>query len=167
MPGTGTGSFAKGPSRSPAFRIETETPLSDRKRRKAMTLTKLNALSRLAALALVMALPAIARADVTVLHRARLVAVDPMAGGHASDYETLGHPFDARLAVHVREIFSTDAVDVVLNGDYLGTITLTDGRGKLILQGLLDVDVPYVETGDVIEIFDAEDGTLLLYGTFD
>jgi hypothetical protein len=139
-----------------------------------MTLTKLNVLFRLAALALVMALPALARADVTVLHRARLydpqaspVAIDPMAGGHASDYETLGYPFDARLAVHVREIFSTDAVDVVLNGDYLGTITLINGRGRLVLQGLLDIDVPYIATGDILEIFDAEDGRFLLEGTFD
>jgi hypothetical protein len=139
-----------------------------------MALPKLSLLSRLAALVLVMALPAMARADVTVLHRARLynpeaspIVTDPRARGHASDYETLGYPFDARLAVHVRGIVSTDAVDVVLNGVYLATITLTRGSGRLVLEGLLGVDVPYIATGDVLEIFDAEGGRFLLAGTFD
>jgi hypothetical protein len=122
----------------------------------------------LTACALVIAVPVFTRADVTALSRAHLRATDvePLASGNASDAETLGYPFTAELIVRVHRVFSTDTVAVLLNDELLGTISLTDGDGKLKLQGHLG-EVPFINPGDVIDIVNADDGTLLLEGIFD
>jgi hypothetical protein len=134
-----------------------------------MRRTRLGLLTWLAALTLPLALAASARADVTFLHRAPFYATDaePDATGRAFDYETFGYPFDAGLAVRVRDIVSTDTVDVLLNGEYIATITLTDGSGEVELMGLLGQDVPVVNRGDVVDIVNSDDGTVLLEGAFD
>jgi hypothetical protein len=130
---------------------------------------RLNLLTGLAALALVLAVPALARADVTVRHRARLVPTDeePRATGRALDYETLGFPFDASLTLRVQGVSSTDMVVVLLNDDFLTTIMLKDGSGEVRLAGRLGTDVPFIRTEDTVQIVDADDGTVLLEGVFD
>jgi|SRR6516164_8438559 len=121
------------------------------------------------ACALAMIMPVLARADVTVLLDTELYPTDkePQASGSADGYETLGYPFDAELTVIVRDVFSTDTVAVLINGEFVATIALADGSGEVTLQGRLGTDVPFINQGDVLDIVRADDGVLLLEGVFD
>jgi hypothetical protein len=134
-----------------------------------MMVARLTLLTGLAALALVLAVPALARADVTVRHRAQLGPTDeePKATGRALDYETFGYPFTAWLAVRVRGVSTTDMVAVLLNDEFLTTIMLKDGSGEVRMTGRLGTDVPLIRTGDTVQIVDVDDGTVLLEGVFD
>jgi hypothetical protein len=124
--------------------------------------------ARLPAVALLVAVVGEVRADVTFLHRAQLYPTDiePFATGRVFDYETVGYPFNAGLAVHVRNISTTDSVDVLINNEYLATIPLMDGSGDMELMGQLYTDVPFINHGDVVDIVNSYDGTLLLEGIF-
>jgi hypothetical protein len=123
----------------------------------------------LSAALLTITLVAQVQADVTFFHRARLVPSDAesSASGRAFDYETIGYPFNAGLAVRVRDISGTDTVDVLINNEYVATISLTDGSGEVELMGTLGTDVPFIDAGDVVDIVNPDDGTILLEGIFD
>lgn len=69
--------------------------------------------------------------------------------------------------VEVRGSTANDVVEVLLNGAVIGEITLDQyGDGELDLDARNGDKVPTVKAGDVIEVVDAEDGTVLLEGTF-
>jgi hypothetical protein len=69
--------------------------------------------------------------------------------------------------VEFRNSTANDVVEVVINGVSVGEITLDqDGDGELQLDARNGDKVPTVKAGDVIEVVDAEDGTVLLTGTF-
>jgi hypothetical protein len=123
---------------------------------------------RLAALVLMMAMPAIARAELFLL-RAELqpTEVEPLASGDAFTYQTYTHPFEGGLAVGVRDVFRTDTVAVLINNRFVTTITLTNGRGQVILSSSLGDQVPLILDGDILDIVDPDDGSVLLEGIFE
>lgn len=132
-----------------------------------MTLSQQKALLRLATLTLFTALPATVRADPT---RVRLqtdlsaTAAAPDAEGHAR-FES--RPDRARFRVEVEEISVTSAVNVLVNGNLIGVITLDNGFGELDLNSKDGDVVPILQAGDEVDIVDAADGiTLLLSGVF-
>jgi hypothetical protein len=74
-------------------------------------------------------------------------------------------PDRATLSVAVASVSFTDAVNVFLNGDFIGTIALPDpasGSGTLDLDTDNGDDVPTLQDGDEIEVFDANDDTRLI-----
>ena len=117
------------------------------------------------ALCLLAALPLTVRAD-DVTHEATLktTGVDPDAHGTAK-FE-VKNDNRLRLKIEVEDIFSTDVVAVFINGDFLTFIGLSGGRGELKLDTDDGDVVPVINTGDVIDIADATNGTLLLEGVF-
>jgi hypothetical protein len=67
-------------------------------------------------------------------------------------------PDRATLSVAVQNVFRATAVDVFLNGDFIGTIALDVsgefGSGELDLDTDNGDDVPTLQDGDEIEVFD-------------
>jgi hypothetical protein len=133
-----------------------------------MTLGTLNLPVRLAACVLLTATPAIARAELFFL-RARLEPTDaePFASGRAFTYQTYTHPFTGGLTVRVHDVFTVDTVAVLINDEFVTTIPLTDGRGDVRLRSSHGDDVPLILDGDILDIIDPEDGTVLLEGVFE
>ena len=132
-----------------------------------MTLSKRNLFLRFATLALLIALPAIVSADHN--NRVRLetdlstTAADPDAEGHARFESRTDR---VRFRVEVEDIDVTASVNVLVNGNLIGTITLDNGFGELDLNTKDGDKVPVLKAGDEVEIVDAADGaTLLLVGT--
>jgi hypothetical protein len=72
----------------------------------------------------------------------------------------------AGFHVKVRNISSTGAVDVFVNLNLVGSITLdASGDGELLLDTQHGDHVPALQTGDEIEVVDADDdATLILIG---
>jgi len=130
-----------------------------------MLTAKRNLLAGLAALVLSMAMPAIVRAELFWL-RAQLqpTGVEPLASGDAFTYQTYTHPFEFGLAVGVRDVFRTDTVAMLINDRLVSTITLTNGRGQVILSSSLGDQVPPVLDGDILDIIDPDDGSVPLEG---
>ncbi len=113
---------------------------------------------------LLMTLPAIVLADEEVKLEATLTGTDaaPDAFGLAR-FEM--RPDRSEFRVEVEDVDLVDEVDVLVNGVFIGTITLDAGRGKLELKTQNGDTVPVLEDGDEIEVVGADDGTLLLVGT--
>ena len=90
-------------------------------------------------------------------------ADDPNATGQAA-YEMRANR--STLSVAVASVVSTTAVDVFVNGNFLGTINLdANGNGELDLNTDNGDMVPSLQDGDEIEVFDAADDlTLILLG---
>jgi plastocyanin len=89
--------------------------------------------------------------------------IDPNASGDAS-FEMV--PYRSTFGVTVANVSSTNAVDVFVNGNFVGTISLdADGNGALNLNTDNGDMVPALQDGDEVEIFDAaDDVTLILIG---
>jgi hypothetical protein len=127
-----------------------------------MTLSRLNLLLGLATLTLFTCLTATVLADQT---RVRLetdltpTAAAPDAEGHAR-FES--RPDRARFRVEVEDVSVTDAVDVLVNGNLIGVITLDNGFGELELNSKDGDTVPLLQAGDEVDIVDDADGTTLL-----
>ena len=123
---------------------------------------------RLAAVVLWMTMPAIARAEFTFL-RARLAPteVEPLASGRALTFQTYTHPFEGGLAVRVHDVFTVDTVAVLINNEFVTTILLTDGSGEVKLNSSHGDHVPLILEGDILDIVNPDDGTLLLEGVFE
>ncbi len=119
---------------------------------------------RLTTVVLLMALPAIVLADEEVKLEAMLTGTDaaPDASGGAR-FEM--RPDRSEFRVEVEDVASVDMVNVLANGDFIGTITLDAGRGELELQSQNGDTVPVLKDGDEIEVVNAADDTLLLVGT--
>jgi hypothetical protein len=116
--------------------------------------------------ALLVAASAQALADNRIRLEAQLdpTPADPFAQG---DAKFRSDSYDTQLEVQVQNSTANDVVEVLLNGVSIGEITLDQyGRGQLQLDARNGDKVPTVKAGDVIEIVDAEDGTVLLEGTF-
>lgn len=88
---------------------------------------------------------------------------DPNATGEVS-YEK--RPDRATLGVAVAGVTSTGMVDVFVNGSLIGTVVLDgSGSGELDLNTLNGDNVPDLQDGDEIEVYDAvDDTTLILIG---
>jgi hypothetical protein len=123
--------------------------------------------SAMVALLVVASAPTLARAyDNRVRLEAQLdpTPADPSAQGDAR-FES--DSYDTELRVRVQSSTANDVVEVLINGVSVGEITLDEyGDGELDLDARNGDKVPTVKAGDVIEIVDAEDGTVLLEGTF-
>jgi hypothetical protein len=137
-----------------------------------MLTRKRNLVAGLAALMLLAAGPGTATADAIYLLRLRPTVYEPFACGEVEwGYETSLHPPHAHTLfdVQVSDIFSTDLVEVRINGVPLDQmISLTDGQGELSLDSDWGDDPPWLNSGDLVEIYDANDGvTLLLWGVVD
>jgi hypothetical protein len=131
-----------------------------------------NLVAGLAAVMLLAAVPGTASADVIFLLRLRQTVYEPFASGQVAwGYETSLRPPHAHtlFGVQVQDIFSTDLVEVRINGVPLDQlIGLTDGQGELSLDSDWGDDPPWLISGDLVEIYDAYDGvTLLLSGVVD
>jgi hypothetical protein len=137
-------------------------------RRKTTMMARLNLPLRLAALVLWMTLPASARAELFFL-RARLqpTEAEPLASGRAFTFQTYTHPFEGGLRVHVQDVFTVDTVAVLINNEFVTTIPLTDGSGKVKLKSSHGDHVPLILDGDILDIINPEDGTVLLEGAFE
>ncbi len=88
---------------------------------------------------------------------------DPDAVGQAS---FVMRPDRSTLSVAVSGVISTTSLDVFVNGNLIGSITLDcNGNGELDLNTDNGDDVPNLQDGDEIEIYDAaDDVTLILLG---
>jgi hypothetical protein len=137
-----------------------------------MLTRKRNLVAGLAALTLLAAVPGTAMADAIYLLRLRPTVDAPFASGEVAwGFEASFRPphphtlFD----VQVQDIFSTDLVEVRINGVPLDQlISLTDGQGELSLDSDWGDDPPWLKSGVRVEIYDAYDGvTLLLWGVVD
>jgi plastocyanin len=89
--------------------------------------------------------------------------IDPNAFGMVA-FEAV--PYRSTLSVMVGGVTSTNAVDVFVNGAFIGTITLdANGNGELDLNTDNGDTVPNLQDGDEIEVYDAmDDTTLILIG---
>jgi len=76
-------------------------------------------------------------------------------------------PDRAGVRIKVKHVVSTLAVDVFVNGNFLGSIFLdANGDGHLALLTNHSDTVPQLQVGDVIEVLDmVDDTTLILSGT--
>jgi hypothetical protein len=130
------------------------------------TSVRVGQLTAFAALALAATLGVAARADNNVTHEATLVTsgVDPDAHGRAR-FE-MRERNRLRFEVEVEDVFSSDAAVVLVNGDPVGVMDLNGGQGELRLETENGDDVPVINTGDIVDIINADDGTLLLEGVF-
>jgi hypothetical protein len=91
----------------------------------------------------------------------------PADANASGDAEFRSDSYDTELQVRVQNSTADDVVNVLLNGKSIGTITLDNyGDGELDLDARNGDTVPTVKAGDVISVVDAEDGTVLLTGTF-
>jgi plastocyanin len=90
-------------------------------------------------------------------------ADDPNATGRAA-FEMRANR--STLSVAVTNVVSTTSVDVFVNGNFVGTITLdSNGNGELDLNTANGDMVPNLHDGDEIEVYDAaDDVTLILLG---
>jgi hypothetical protein len=118
------------------------------------------------------AVPVRARADALYELRLQPTEAEACASGEVIwGYETYLRPPHAHtvFGVQVRGVFTTDLVEVRINGVPLDDlIPLTDGAGALCLDSDWGDDPPWLNSGDEVEIFDAYDGvTLLLWGVVD
>jgi hypothetical protein len=112
-------------------------------------------------IAVLMLMPATVFAD-EVRREADLSAtdVDPGASGRAR-FES--RQDRAEFRVQVDNVSVTDAVDVFVNGDFVGTIVLDDrGDGELDLNTRDGDTVPTLQDGDEVEVVDAADDTTLI-----
>jgi plastocyanin len=75
-------------------------------------------------------------------------------------------PVHATFDVMVESVSSTNAVDVFVNGNFVGTITLdANGNEELSLDSANGDMVPDLQPGDEVEVLDAmDDTTLILVG---
>jgi hypothetical protein len=111
----------------------------------------------LIALALVASATGAARADVHL--EGTLSHVDPARTDTGQAVYDMT-PDRATLSVAVQNVFRADTVDVFVNGDFIGTIAL-DVSGEFV-SGELDLDttngddVPTLQDGDEIEVFDGQ-----------
>ena len=133
---------------------------------------KRNLVAAAGALMLLAAVPAWARGDDLNFLQLQPTEGEPWASGDVTwGFEYTLHPRHSHsvFGVEVRSIFSTDLVQVCINGVPLDDlIALTDGAGSLWLDTDYGDDPPWLNPGDVVEIFDAYDGvTLLLWGVVD
>lgn len=88
---------------------------------------------------------------------------DPRASGQA-EFEK--RPGRKELRVDVKDITSTDLVDVFANSRFLGRIELRGGSGRLELNTQNGDHVPRLRAGEKVRVFDARrDGTVILVGT--
>ena len=117
------------------------------------------------AAALWMMLPAPAPAQQVIQLQTALdpTGIDPNASGAASYQRTQQ---DQTFNVMVRNIFSSNPVDIFVNDTYVATLHLTQGFGVLDLDANAGDDVPVIAEGDVLTVFDASDQTAILIGTF-
>jgi hypothetical protein len=119
-----------------------------------------------AGLMLLAAVPVRARADAFYYLQLRPTEVEPCASGDVTwGFEYTLHPRHSHSVfdVEVRGIFSTDLVQVCINGVPLDDlIALTDGAGALWLDSDYGDDPPWLNPGDRVEIFDAYDGVTIL-----
>ena len=113
-------------------------------------------------LALVASAMGAARADVVHLS-GTLFPPDP-ASAASGKVTYFMQPGRATLSVTAANVIRADAVDVFVNGDFIGTIALdpTNGSGSLNLDTDNGDDVPTLQDGDEIEVFDAADDTRLI-----
>jgi len=126
-----------------------------------MTRATLTILAALTMIAVLMLMPATVFAD-EVRREADLSAtdVDPGASGRAR-FES--RQDRAEFRVQVDNVSVTDAVDVFVNGDFVGTIVLDDrGDGELDLNTRDGDTVPTLQDGDEVEVVDAADDTTLI-----
>jgi hypothetical protein len=114
----------------------------------------------LIALALVASATGAARADVHL--SGTLFPFDPTRTDTGQAVYDMT-PDRATLTVAVQNVFRADAVDVFVNGDFIGTIALSGsgefGSGELDLDTANGDDVPTLQEGDEIEVFDAATDT--------
>jgi hypothetical protein len=132
-----------------------------------MRITKKKLLAGLTAAALLMAGPAgLTAGPPCMLAELYAACAEPWASGEAvwCFNESIHHP-EASFTVEVEDIGSTDTVYVLLNGDLIGEICLTDGAGELVLDTVAGDEVPDVSPGDEVTIVDL-DRTVLLRGVF-
>jgi hypothetical protein len=103
-----------------------------------------------------------ANAPDTVVLWAPLLPPDLQGGIGQVNYE-MRH-VRTTLSVAVTHVNSAAAVDVFVNGDFIGTIVLDprSGNGELDLNTDNGDIVPTLQAGDEIEVFDAADDTTLL-----
>jgi plastocyanin len=88
---------------------------------------------------------------------------DPDAAGTATFNMV---PYRSTFDLLVQNVVSTTAVDVFVNGNFVGTIGLdASGNGELFLDTDNGDTVPALQNGDEIEVYDAaDDATLILIG---
>jgi hypothetical protein len=130
------------------------------------TAARLKLVLTLAAFALLVVLPAFARADEGTRLRATLTAVDGSDASGRAEFRDQGDD-GLRLEIDVQAIDSTDTVVVLINGAFFDTIDLDEnGSGRLRLESRNGDSVPDISSGDDIQIVDATDGTPILEGTF-
>jgi hypothetical protein len=117
------------------------------------------------AAALLMMLPSRVPAQEVVNLRATLrpSRTDPQASGVAS-YERAGR--HQHLNVEVQGIASSNPVDIFVNDCFVATLDLVRGYGTLDLDTDVGDDVPLINEGDVLSVFDANDERVILLGTF-
>jgi hypothetical protein len=119
---------------------------------------KINWVGGLAALALIVALPATALAAGVVLH-ADLLG-DPASSAHGTvDYQANHQGTQAKLRISIEGVRGTPLVYVIVPGKFIGTIPLAaDGNGALHLATRRGDDVPALSAGDVVDVYVQDSG---------
>ena len=114
------------------------------------------------AVGLLLVLPLAAYADVNLGAHLEPTDADP----HASGFVQYSSQHDNRsIAVAVRHVTYSNLVMVLVNDEFLGFIHLDHtGSGHLSLSTFHHDEVPELSHGDVVDVVDASDGTLLLEG---
>jgi hypothetical protein len=131
-----------------------------------MLIRKRNLIEALSALALLVAVPGWALADAIYSLQLRPTVYAPCASGQVEwGYETiLGHNPHAHtlFSVAVQNVYSTDLVELRINGvPFDQLISLTDGQGELSLDTDQGNSPPWLNCGDLVEIYDAIDRVTL------
>jgi len=123
----------------------------------------------LATFVLFMAVPTSAPADGLDYHSAVLQPTpsEPSASGLAEYFATLHDPPTISLSVEIHDISTTDTVAVLVGDNFVTTVTLIDGSGRTDLATAQGDEVPIVRSGDVIQVINPDDGTVLLEGVFE
>ena len=129
-----------------------------------MMYRKVNWMGGLGALALVIALPATVLAAGVVL-QGNLVGPIGTAGHGTVEYQANHRDTDAKLRIALQGVLVTHSVDVVIQGQYVATISLDgDGNGSLHLSTRRGDNVPTLNIYDVVDIYDAGSTRVLLKG---
>ncbi len=129
-----------------------------------MMYRKVNWTGGLAALAVVMALPAAVLAAGVVL-QGNLVGPVLGAGHGMVAYQANHRGTDAKLRINLEGVMVTHSVDVVIQGQYVATMSLDAyGNGSLHLSTRRGDDVPTLNNYDVVDIYDAGSTRVLLKG---
>lgn len=130
-----------------------------------MTYRKVNWVGGLAALTLVITLPATTWAAGIVLQGDLLSPA--LSNGYGTvEYQANHQGTNAKLRISLDYVMSARSADVVIGGQLVGTIDLTGyGEGELHLATRRGDIVPTLQAGDVVDIYEAGTIRLLLKGS--